>query len=197
MEVVRGQHRLRAAERLNVPIYYIVSDLLKNEDIAAEHESSKKWTLTDYVQTYATTPNPNQNSYRFIAQKHKETGIPFNTLANAYKGGHFGRNGSVMNTISCGNFKIQYLETGNNLVKKILDYDVLIGEKCKKVRFHSALARLMDNPNYKHDKFIAKIEPHHRDHAMKMPLNAEFDFVAALQYFYNKLMTTKINIIED
>ncbi len=49
MEVVDGQHRLEAAQRLCIPIYYIQNTGISKSDIAAINSNAKNWTVMDYI----------------------------------------------------------------------------------------------------------------------------------------------------
>jgi hypothetical protein len=53
MEVIDGQHRLRAAEELEIEVFYIMSDQIAQEDIAALNSNKKNWALLDYIQYHA------------------------------------------------------------------------------------------------------------------------------------------------
>ena len=48
-EVIDGQHRLEAATRLNVPIYYILNSDVNKRDIANINSNAKNWTVLDYI----------------------------------------------------------------------------------------------------------------------------------------------------
>lgn len=49
-EVLDGQHRLEAARRLEVPVYYTIVDReTAIEDIAEENALTKRWTRTDFM----------------------------------------------------------------------------------------------------------------------------------------------------
>ncbi|TGE08770.1 ParB/RepB/Spo0J family partition protein [Hymenobacter fodinae] len=48
-EVIDGQHRLEAARLLGVPIYYRITEELKEEDIAILNANNKNWKGADYL----------------------------------------------------------------------------------------------------------------------------------------------------
>ena len=52
-EVIDGQHRLAAAEILQVYVYYIVDDTISKSDIANVNVLAKNWTVVDYINYYA------------------------------------------------------------------------------------------------------------------------------------------------
>lgn len=57
-EIIDGQHRLTAAMKLGVPIYYILRNGLTIEDAIALNINTKNWGLADYLQHYATQKVP-------------------------------------------------------------------------------------------------------------------------------------------
>lgn len=52
MEVIDGQHRLKAAKMLRVPIYYQISNTVTAEDIFALNSNKKNWNPHDYLKFY-------------------------------------------------------------------------------------------------------------------------------------------------
>lgn len=57
MEIIDGQHRIEALKQLNLPVMYQIHKGLTLEDCIALNTSGKKWTLADYVISYATNGN--------------------------------------------------------------------------------------------------------------------------------------------
>lgn len=49
MEVVDGQHRIAAAEILQVPIYYQVDDKVSKKDLSDLNSVKKNWSTMDYI----------------------------------------------------------------------------------------------------------------------------------------------------
>jgi hypothetical protein len=60
MEVIDGQHRLRAASILEIPIYYLVTDA-SEDDIVMLNTNQRNWQTTDYIRYYA-----NEGVYDYI-----------------------------------------------------------------------------------------------------------------------------------
>ena len=53
MEIVDGQHRLKAAEELKLPIFYIVDNNITKADIAMVNSNRKSWSMRNYIEFYA------------------------------------------------------------------------------------------------------------------------------------------------
>lgn len=52
MQVMDGQHRLRAAETLGVDIYYIIDDNFSISDISRINSTRKNWSSENYINFY-------------------------------------------------------------------------------------------------------------------------------------------------
>ena len=68
-EVIDGQGRLEAAERLNLPIHYIIVPGIGIEECRAMNINQKSWGLTDYIKSYA---DMGQESFILIQKIIKE-----------------------------------------------------------------------------------------------------------------------------
>lgn len=67
MEVVDGQHRLRAAMNLGLCVYYVVVDKLGIDDIREMAQAMEKWSTDDYVTS--NVRQGNQDYVRLLALK--------------------------------------------------------------------------------------------------------------------------------
>lgn len=67
MEIVDGQHRLSAAIKLKLPIYYMIDPYITKADIAMVNNRRKQWRTADYVHYFAYEGNPNY--CKFLALK--------------------------------------------------------------------------------------------------------------------------------
>lgn len=71
-EVVDGQHRLEAAERLGVPIYYQLSPALNQNHIAVLNSVSRSWTGLDYLNHFTVEGREHyQRISKFLQQNPK------------------------------------------------------------------------------------------------------------------------------
>lgn len=48
MEIIDGQHRLAAAEQLNIPVYYIVDKKISDNDLIDINNIQRNWSMLDY-----------------------------------------------------------------------------------------------------------------------------------------------------
>jgi len=52
-EIIDGQHRLKAAQELNLPVYYLTDDKVSKSDIALMNSNRKSWGGKDYIGFFA------------------------------------------------------------------------------------------------------------------------------------------------
>jgi hypothetical protein len=105
MCVIDGQHRLAAAIKLSLPVYYMVSQG-KDEKEAYEHImcaniNQKKWTIEDYLNLYAKK-DQNKNYKEFIDMMAMLELKP-RALAGLIFGNH---TGNLFDTIKAGEMKM-------------------------------------------------------------------------------------------
>jgi uncharacterized protein YutD len=59
LEIIDGQHRFTASKELGLPIYYIVEQGGRLEDVQVLNTNTKNWTLSDYIDSYCNLGNEN------------------------------------------------------------------------------------------------------------------------------------------
>lgn len=72
MEVIDGQHRLEAAKRMKLPVYYIQEANIGRNDIAGMNSNKKVWTIMDYVNFFAVEGNADFKRFSELCNKHPE-----------------------------------------------------------------------------------------------------------------------------
>lgn len=70
MEVVDGQHRLEAATRLEIPVFYIVDDKVTKHDIAAINSNAKNWSVLDYINYWTIEKKPGFDKLSVFLSEH-------------------------------------------------------------------------------------------------------------------------------
>ena len=73
-EVIDGQGRLEAAQRLGLPVYYMIIPNIGIDECIAMNMNQSNWALIDYIESYAETGNA---SYLYLLQILKEFGKVF------------------------------------------------------------------------------------------------------------------------
>lgn len=69
-QVIDGQHRLEAAKKLDLPIYYEVQEDMKIQDIILLNANQKNWTSEDYLNYYAGSSYEEYVKLEHFIKKH-------------------------------------------------------------------------------------------------------------------------------
>lgn len=69
MQVADGQHRVEAARRLGLPVWYVVDDNLTILDVIENVSTVQKWTALDYVRAEVERGNPNYSRLVSLADQ--------------------------------------------------------------------------------------------------------------------------------
>ena len=71
MQVIDGQHRLEAAKRLGLPIYYMIGNNLGLPQTIEMNAIAKHWTILDYARSWAGQGNTHYQLYLDIRDQYK------------------------------------------------------------------------------------------------------------------------------
>ena len=75
MNIIDGQHRLAAAKFLQLPIYYIINDKIRIEDIPL-CQVQRPWETRDFLKFF----KDQKEDYRFIHEMHEKFKLPLHFL---------------------------------------------------------------------------------------------------------------------
>jgi len=114
--VIDGQHRLEAAKRLKVRIFYTVSKIANCDDAIITNNNQHKWKNEDYLEFYVKKENNNYILLNKFIKKYKITlsiamNIIFNRGSNSYS---LLRSGNLIYTDN------DYIH--NIIIEYVLDY---------------------------------------------------------------------------
>lgn len=85
-EVVDGQGRLEALERLGLPVDYIVVPGIGVSECVVMNQSLTNWALKDYIKSYAERGNESYLYFNALLKRYENTGLDFDTINNAITG---------------------------------------------------------------------------------------------------------------
>ena len=78
LEVIDGQHRLKACEELGLDVYYIIVPNYNIKEVHALNLNQKNWSNQDYLEAYANDGNENYKRMFEFQQKNKD--FAFNAI---------------------------------------------------------------------------------------------------------------------
>lgn len=159
MGIIDGQHRLKAAEALGVPIFYQVDEKAEDENILLLNAHQKRPLSADYLKYHATKGNEAYRNLDLFCKKHKFSVTHMLTL--------MGMGGAGTRRFNMGQFKgllpEEYayyadLITKSRLVlnnlKTVLFNDTKL---LSSIKLQCALIKLLSNPDVDFDTLINKL----------------------------------------
>lgn len=178
MRIVDGQHRLMAAEKLGVPIYYVFGESLSIDDIRII-QTAKRWTMRDYAESYAAMGD---KEYRFLLDYVDEFGISIGNAGeiltetnHAYrimKEGKF----VVVNPTKAYGFA-QFMKE----VEKYVDHSVWTHRDFIRASFHVFESEVVDN-----EEILDKLKIYHESGVNKIDKSTrKIDYLRQYEDVYN------------
>jgi hypothetical protein len=156
--VVDGQHRLKVAEALNVPIYYIVSGQMQIEDAAQVNMNVAKWNSRDYLDHWCKIGLADYLWFREFWDSHNFLTFSATLKLLAWGGERYAiRDGNLTQLFYGGGFKIKDLAFAGKVAGIALDFSRWV-RFYKDSVFVSALTHLASNPSYDHARMMRKME---------------------------------------
>jgi hypothetical protein len=161
--VIDGQHRLDAAMKLGVPIYYVIHENGSVEDISP-FQQQRAWTLSDFLHYYKDT----NRHYHFVAEIVEKYNVRNNIAF-------------VIKACGSGNFPTKSFKNGTYKIKQDKDKIVenfrrlfevinLLREMGKyeyiSVSTLEALYSIVNGTKYNHENFIHKLDTY-RDNVLR------------------------------
>lgn len=158
--VMDGQHRLRVAQTLGVPIYYIVSSQMGITDAARANLNVSNWKNTDYLEHWCKVGLPDYITFRdFLAANQFMTiTTAINLFAHGSPDFHTKRDGMSMTAIfNSGQFQASNITHAIKVAGAVRDFSKWV-PFWKSSSFIHALGTLIENPDYDHRRMMEKME---------------------------------------
>lgn len=158
LEVIDGQHRLKAAQKVGVPIYYVVDDAYTPEKMIIFNTTQKQWKPDDYLNYWI---NHGRVDYRKLRDFKEDLGFPLSAMLKWVSAG----GGKSYSSFKRGAFTFKL---DDKLLQGLLACKRLIGfMKARNFKpinvfrqgaFHEACRNLFTNPLIDLDRFFARLE---------------------------------------
>lgn len=149
--VLDGQHRLRAAERLGVPVFYMVTSAATVDDIVNTNDDTKHWTGRDFLERHVMAGKAD-----YIILKRFWATYPFLTLKVAYELCHYGDKSGLHIKFKRGLYHCNDLKFGEMVAQRMLDIKQYF-LYWNHIRLIEAIANLSANADYDHARFMQKL----------------------------------------
>jgi hypothetical protein len=156
MQIIDGQHRLEAAKRLQVEVFYIIGKGLKLSDVITLNSRSKMWTTEDYLQSHVKNGNKEYEKIHPFANEH---GL---SIANAIAILFAGRTQTVVmhgKVFREGKFEVTDMEASEEFVARLKELSrYTIGNVWQNRMFIQAMHLFYYRFELSHETLIAKLE---------------------------------------
>lgn len=190
-EVLDGQHRLEAAKRLGLPIYYMLDKDSQSEDLI-HLNMSKKWNTDDYLNFWCKQGKQN---YIKLAELQRKTGLNISILLNLccmqtgqkYRDFKMGK----LEGFEEGKFEqsIEYCRETSDLFVSLIGFHTWYRAK----RFCIPLCKLCSNENFKMEKWRENLQKLSHKLCQKATTQG---YEAMLEDIYNWHNSKKIHLRE-
>jgi len=100
LEIKSGHHRFAVAEKLQIPLHYVVCD--DTMTIAGGEETTSRWMLADYMTSFERGGNIN---YMEVKDYHERTGIAIG-MCISMLGGELASSNNKLDSFKRGTYKI-------------------------------------------------------------------------------------------
>ncbi len=180
-EVIDGQHRLKAAEVLKTPIYYVVTEKADITDVIMENTHNKNWTLDDYIRSYAARGVEAYQTLLRFAEEHK---IAVSTAIVLLQFNDGTRRFS--NNVKSGGFTIVDLKKSMEIVAILDELTPMIDRGVRLDReFSVALVRLYNLEKVDWKKMMSKFERWTTAGNQFTPQVTTLDYLRSFEAIYN------------
>ncbi|TXH52955.1 MAG: hypothetical protein E6Q97_14110 [Desulfurellales bacterium] len=152
LNVIDGQHRLKVAESLGVPIYYIVSDRITVDDISSTNANTRHWRPRDYMDRWLA-----EGRMEYIALDRFMKKFPFFTLPEASRLCYFGDFMGFSQRFNRGEYRCNDSAFATKVAHALMDFAKVFPNYHDR-SFINAVANLVGNVNYDHKTMMARLE---------------------------------------
>lgn len=158
LTVIDGQHRLKAASEIGVPIYYIVSQRISMDDIVMTTDNVSKWKNVDYLHRWCAAGKSDYVQLRAFWHKYKEAKEKkFLSLNHSMNLCHYGDRLAMNWAFREGKYVCNDMSFAQKTVDALLDYAEHVRFFNDTVFFHT-ISNLAANAAYDHDRMMRKMK---------------------------------------
>ena len=191
-EVIDGQHRLKACEKLGIPVSYVVNSSGNSKQIAVMNNTQKGWKNKDFLKHFSHNSHSNSSEYKKIEKFFEEYKLPFTVGISLLSGYSVGFNAAAdrgpMPSFRDGTFKISNLDKAKLIASRLLKLKSFVPNLVKIVKFSVAFIKISQLENFDLKTCYAQIEKN--SNKFDKCLNQE-DWNEAMVSAYNYKLVTK------
>lgn len=184
MEIIDGQHRVKAAEFLGFPVYYNIIESYGLKQVQYLNANSKNWTIEDYINSYCDTGSESYKIYKEFKEYYK---LPNKVCLTLLSGGDAG---SSIKKLYDGNLVIHDVKRAARIAENILSLKGVV-DVWDKVSFMLAIHTLDKKGVFKFSEFVGKLSKCHNK--LRACTNVS-DYIIQIEEIYNYKRREKVNL---
>jgi len=192
MEVIDGQHRLKACEKNGITVAYVINKKGSFKQIAVMNNTQKGWKSKDYLKHFSHVSHSNSSEYKKMQVFFEEYKLPFTVgislLSNYALVGGYGKDRGPMPSFRDGSFKIHDLEKAKETASRLIKLKSFVPNLVKIVKFSVAFIKISGLENFDLKTCYAQLEKN--SNKFDKCLNQE-DWNEAMVRAYNFSLVTK------
>lgn len=182
MVVVDGQHRLKVAEALETPIFYIVSRRMRIEDAPSVTSNTRNWQAEDYLHHWCVIGLPEYLKMRQLLDDY-----PWLRISTAYQLAFVGDmsakagGGTIYRRFVGGKYIANNIDHARQVAAWLTELKEIVPFYHESV-FVQAFSVMASHKTYNHDRFARKLE--FLGSKLRKCVSVE-DYLALFNYVYN------------
>jgi hypothetical protein len=160
MEVIDGQHRLRASKETGKPVYYILIPGYGIDEVQVLNTNQKNWLKIDYLHSYCSEGRKEYLEFKEFMDRFPDFGIQ---VSERILTGHMSRKSGMiegkkahMKDFEEGKLNIPSLSQSYSTARKVMDYKEFFTD-FHRGTFVSALLTIFKSKNYDHKEMLHKL----------------------------------------
>jgi hypothetical protein len=187
MNVLDGQHRLKACVQLKIPVIFIIDDEdMTTSEIAQLQATTKKWTYEDYAHSFANDENlVDYRLYNNFCSVYSE--FPHST-AILMLGNQRTAGGNADQVFKSGKFKIKSFAKAKHIAETLRKMSIYYKNYNRK-GFVSSIIVMMNHKDYSEERLFRKLPKRCKE---IHDFSKTEDYLDTLQDIYNWKETKKV-----
>ena len=157
-EVIEGQHRVKACQRLGIPVMCVMCYGARIEDCVIMNNTQDRWSFYDYLHSHSHPSRPNHEEYDKIKKFLDEYQLNTTVATWLLSGNHddYGKE-----AFQSGEFKVKsltYAESQGAYFNKIKSFNSKLPNK---VKFGLAFVKIQKLPKFSMNTCLTQLEKYH------------------------------------
>ena len=191
-EVIDGQHRLKACEKLGIPVSYVVNTAGSAKQIAVMNNTQKGWKNKDFLKHFCHKSHNNSAEYNKIAKFFNDYSLPFSVgialLSDQQTLATIAKDRGPMPAFRDGTFKISNLDKAKETAERLIKLKSFVPNLVRIVKFSIAFIKISKLDNFNLKTCYAQLEKN--SNKFDKCVNQE-DWNEAMVAAYNYKLVTK------